>query len=82
MNDPVRLGAFEPAARAQTEQLTQWKEQFQWELVRLDGRLERFCDHGCGHPVGHTRGFLTELDSVHGCCGCCRDWPHMAFCQS
>lgn len=82
MNDRVSLAhrdAIEFAAQRHREQVAQWKAQFQWDLVRSNGRLERVCDHGCGHTVGHVKGFLTEVDSIHGCCGCCRNWPRMAF---
>jgi hypothetical protein len=44
---------------------------------RGDGRLERFCEHGIGHTVGHRDP--KQLDdpwmSVHGCDGCCRTYP-------
>ena len=47
------------------------------ELVRADGRLERFCECGIEHTVGHVRGYLKDKwETVHGCCGCHLDsWP-------
>jgi hypothetical protein len=42
-------------------QLARWKQEFQWDTARADGRLERTCDHGIGHPVGHLRGYLFEV---------------------
>lgn len=41
-----------------------WKLQKRWSDIRSDGLIEALCDHG----VGHHRG-------IHGCDGCCRDWP-------
>lgn len=44
------------------------------DIVRADGRLEKSCEHGVGHPVGH----LTEWKPwmwTHGCDGCCSKWP-------
>lgn len=50
-----------------------------WPLImRRDGRLERLCSHGIGHPdpdsLAHTKAnypdFL-ELLAVHGCDDCC-----------
>ena len=45
-----------------------------YDLVREDGRLERVCEHGIGHTVGHRRGYLRDGESVHGCDGCCRGY--------
>lgn len=42
------------------------------DVVRADGRLERTCVHGIGHPVGHIRA--KHFDAVHGCDGCCEAW--------
>lgn len=47
----------------------------QGDLVRADGRIERHCEHGVGHTVGHIRGYITEdWETVHGCDGCCKGW--------
>ena len=44
-------------------------------IVRGDGRVERVCEHGVGHPVGHVRrGAWQPWMSVHGCEGCCGAW--------
>ena len=43
------------------------------DLVRSDGRIERVCEHGCGHPVGSV-GPWQDWMGTHGCCGCCRDY--------
>ena len=42
-------------------------------LIREDGRIERTCQHGIGHPIGHLRKWL-EWMGVHGCDGCCSAW--------
>jgi hypothetical protein len=44
------------------------------EHVRADGRVERVCAHGVGHPVGHVKAWQTWM-GVHGCDGCCAGWP-------
>lgn len=44
-----------------------------YDIVRADGRLERNCEHGIGHTVGHRRGYLLATD-VHGCDGCCKTY--------
>ena len=44
------------------------------DTVRADGRLERTCEHGVGHPVWHVLDRpLREWEGIHGCCGptCC-----------
>lgn len=41
------------------------------ELIREDGRLERLCKHGVGHPFGVTGRKWEKWMGVHGCCGCC-----------
>lgn len=49
---------------------------FKADIVREDGRLERTCEHGIGHPVGHVDWRRLQDDHmwVHGCDGCCRGW--------
>lgn len=48
----------------------------QVSVVRGDGRLERHCEHGIGHTVGHISGKpMSRWDWVHGCDGCCKDYP-------
>jgi hypothetical protein len=42
-------------------------------VVREDGRIERLCEHGCGHPIGHVRRWAKWM-GIHGCDGCCRQW--------
>jgi hypothetical protein len=51
-----------------------------WPVVeRMDGRIERTCEHGTGHPDPTYLDWVEsawgtkerELDSVHGCDGCC-----------
>lgn len=46
------------------------------DLIREDGRLERHCEHGIGHTVGHAEGaeVMQRADWVHGCDGCCSRW--------
>ena len=36
--------------------------------LRLDGRIEWFCEHGVGHTVWFPKG----SDGIHGCDGCCK----------
>lgn len=43
------------------------------QLIREDGRVEKLCKHGVGHPVGHLKAW-KEWMGVHGCCGCCFGW--------
>lgn len=50
-----------------------------YDLRRGDGRLERTCEHGIGHTVGHHRGYLLEHESIHGCDGCCRSYEHQSL---
>ena len=62
-------------ARRERQQLAQ-KQGYN---IREDGRVERICEHGVGHPVGHVN---TERESedwmwVHGCDGCCRDYERL-----
>ena len=52
----------------------QMHEKVKADLVREDGRLERLCEHGIGHPVGHVRGWMKKWETVHGCDGCCFEW--------
>lgn len=40
------------------------------KIIREDGRVERLCTHGVGHPIGHTRRW-EEWMGMHGCDGCC-----------
>ena len=42
-------------------------------LYRADGRVERLCEHGVGHPIGHRRKWEEWMD-VHGCDLCCAKW--------
>lgn len=53
-------------------------------LIREDGRLERLCEHGVGHTVGHVNHAMIydKYMWVHGCCmdektgkPCCTAWP-------
>ena len=57
----------------QTPTGTWQKEMDRRLLIRADGRVERVCEHGVGHPVGHVRRWVTWM-SVHGCDGCCATW--------
>ena len=51
-------------------------EIFKADTVRTDGRLERHCEHGYGHTVGHINWKMLAKSStwVHGCDGCCEQW--------
>lgn len=48
-----------------------------WPIqMRGTGLMERFCEHGIGHPDPDSVAYFTEelgLDGfgVHGCDGCC-----------
>ena len=46
-----------------------------WEQNYRDGVMERICPHGTGHPDPDDVVFRTqrdgEVDTVHGCDGCC-----------
>jgi hypothetical protein len=50
-----------------------------YDLIREDGRLERVCNHGVGHTVGHKDRSKLKDDSiwVHGCDGCCTHYKLM-----
>jgi hypothetical protein len=52
---------------------------FIYDLVRADGRLERVCEHGVGHTVGHKNAKMLKEEYIwiHGCDGCCRDYKRM-----
>jgi len=39
-------------------------------LNRMDGRVERICEHGVGHTVYAPEG----SDYIHGCDGCCKGY--------
>lgn len=44
-------------------------------IYRADGRVEKICEHGVGHPIGHLRKWELWM-GIHGCCGnleCCKD---------
>ena len=43
------------------------------DTVRADGRLERTCACGVGHPVGSVGPWESWM-GVHGCDGCCLKW--------
>ena len=46
-------------------------------VKREDGRLERLCIHGIGHPVyvpKEVKKILRNSWKVHGCDGCCEKW--------
>lgn len=49
---------------------------FKADTVREDGRLERHCEHGIGHTVGHInwRKLADKWMWIHGCDGCCAFW--------
>lgn len=41
-------------------------------IHRSDGRIERVCKHGVGHPLTRVwRGEYQNWMGVHGCDGCC-----------
>lgn len=42
-------------------------------IRREDGRIERACVHGVGHPIGHQYEWKSWM-RIHGCCGCCAKW--------
>lgn len=42
-------------------------------FYRADGRVERLCIHGVGHPIGHLRKW-EEWMEIHGCDLCCDTW--------
>lgn len=47
------------------------------DLVRIDGRLERLCEHLVGHTVGHYNARYPWSEDwfwVHGCDGCCEGY--------
>lgn len=50
-----------------------------YDLIRVDGRLERICTHGIGHTVGHVDPNLLNESYVwvHGCDGCCAKYERM-----
>lgn len=49
-----------------------------FDIARPDGRLERTCACGVGHPVGHRDLEQAKLlwTYIHGCCSkyCCNKW--------
>ena len=50
-------------------------DQLKVNLIRIDGTLERFCEHSIGHPVGHARGnHMSPREAKHVCDGCCKTW--------
>lgn len=50
-----------------------------YDLIREDGRLERICEHGIGHTVGHINPKLLvdRYIWIHGCDGCCAKYKTM-----
>ena len=62
-----------------TEALRRKMKRLRGDTIREDGRIERHCEHGIGHTVGHvnpTKHAATwgRYIGVHGCDGCCKDW--------
>lgn len=56
-----------------------WRPDGSWYVItnprmdigtREDGRIEKNCKHGVGHPVGHATKWEDWM-GVHGCDGCC-----------
>lgn len=44
-------------------------------VKRGDGRVERLCEHGVGHPIEKlTENWDERWMGVHGCDGCCAQW--------
>lgn len=46
-------------------------------IIREDGRIERLCKHGVGHPIGVHYGEWKQWMSIHGCDGCCKDYERL-----
>ena len=40
---------------------------------RDDGRIEKVCEHGIGHPIS-VPDSMGEEGYIHGCDGCCKNW--------
>lgn len=40
-------------------------------LIRETLLVEKLCQHGVGHPVGHLTTWNDSWMGVHGCDGCC-----------
>jgi len=40
-------------------------------LIRETNLIERLCQHGVGHPMGHLKKWDPSWMGVHGCDGCC-----------
>lgn len=52
-----------------------WRQLPPEEIVhRGDGRIERLCTHGVGHPIAVEGRACRPTDWVHGCDGCCAQW--------
>jgi hypothetical protein len=67
----MRIGGWEMGGKTLKDEMDRLKA----DTLREDGRLERHCKCGVGHTVGHLRGYLNDnWETVHGCCGCCRDY--------
>lgn len=50
-------------------------------IDRMDGRVERVCKCGTGHPIKaltEKRVKWQDWMGVHGCCGCCGPWEEEA----
>ena len=50
--------------------------------IREDGRVERICEHGVGHTIGHIDAAKEDEPYMftHGCCsgGCCRQYKRLS----
>lgn len=53
---------------------------------RRDGRIERLCKHGVGHPTHESAEVIAERHGhdvstwlIHGCDGCCENEPGVGF---
>lgn len=63
------------------------KAQREGYVIRTDGRIERMCEHGVGHPVGNVDPAQESGLSmwVHGCCcnangdPCCGTYERFAI---
>jgi hypothetical protein len=57
--------------------LSDLKKEIKWDTIRMDGRLERTCEHGIGHTVGDIKPerLKDKWHGLHGCDKCCEEWP-------
>lgn len=59
-----------------TPAITKMMQDLDADILRADGRIEKSCEHGVGHTVGHVNPELMKDKYmwIHGCDNCCQNF--------